>query len=38
MARIKATLEEELGVKADVQLADRVPGESAVWLEAVRAF
>lgn len=38
MARIKATLEEELGVKADVQLADRVPAESAVWLEAVRAF
>ena len=38
MARIKATLEERLGVKADLQLADRVPSGSAVWLEAVRAF
>jgi uncharacterized protein len=38
MARVKATLEDGLGVKADVQLADRVPPESAIWLEAVRAF
>jgi uncharacterized protein len=38
LARVKATLEDALGVKMDVQLADRVPPESAVWLEAVRAF
>jgi uncharacterized protein len=38
MARVKETLEDGLGVKTDVQLADRVPPESAVWLEAVRAF
>jgi predicted nucleotidyltransferase len=38
MARVKATLEDGLGVKTDVQLADRVPPQSAVWREAVRAF